>query len=69
MSKARLIEKIGAYLHYSGALEKMLGLSRLSKPTDECHRSLPQPLPAHTIAYGEIAGRSGTCCLQGAPVT
>jgi hypothetical protein len=31
-------------------------------------RSLPQPLPAHTIAYGEIEGRSGTYCLQGAPV-
>jgi hypothetical protein len=32
-------------------------------------RSLPQPLPAHTIAYGEIEGRSGPLCLQGAPVT
>jgi hypothetical protein len=31
-------------------------------------RSLPQPLPAHTIAYGKIEGRSGTSCLQGAPV-
>jgi peptidoglycan/xylan/chitin deacetylase (PgdA/CDA1 family) len=32
-------------------------------------RSLPQPLPAHTIAYGKIEGRSGPLCLQGAPVT
>lgn len=31
-------------------------------------RSLTQPLPAHTIEYGGIAGRSGTLCLQGAAV-
>lgn len=31
-------------------------------------RTLAYPLPAHTIEYGNIAGRSGTLCLQGPAV-
>jgi len=59
-------------MRLSGAFEKLLaGWTAQGYELVSClelFRTLPRTLPRHTIVYREIAGRSGTLCVQGPAV-